>query len=225
MDAVFILKDKPTKFNDVELRYSLRSLKYFEHDQLWIVTGNKRDWVDAKWIRQEDTPNRWENGRLKVNAACKCSEVSDPFLMLHDDILFTQPIQKIPHHYDGTIEERIRGNNTYAKMLKANLRDSKDGLNYAVHMPLVVHKGEWLEHTKKGALSRNLYCSWSDHPKKEREDVKLRTKKEHKRAAQIMKENPFVSLSDYSLMFLDRNEEAKALFEEKYGEPCGYELD
>lgn len=191
MDVVYILKDKPSPSGDIELRYSIRSLRHFPVKDLWIVTGNKRDWLDCNWVKQSDGINRWENGRIKVSAACN-APVSDPFLLMHDDMFFTKDTEVIPHHYDGEI--KVGGTHVYARYQQESKKYSRDGLNYSIHTPLVVYKDVWLSKTRQGASSRNIYCSWSDHPKKQIKDVKLRTKKDHKNFSP----DRFFSLSDYS---------------------------
>jgi len=125
-----------SKWNNNELKYSLRSANYSE---LWLV-GEKPEWINCNHIPHQDggapTLNIWN----KVRKACLNPEVSDPFLFANDDYFYLRPIPEDYPYYYGD----LRGNNTYKKIAHytmAILR--KAGMTdyfYDVHRPMIIHK-------------------------------------------------------------------------------------
>lgn len=176
----------------------MKSIEMYYPTEVYIISNFKIDGTNHIQYKDQ-TRNRYENVRRKVLKACDV--LKEPFILMNDDIYFTQE-PDFPDWYDGTIKERIGGNNKYVQLLQKTLDHSKDGLNYSVHSPVVIHPDLFTDVTIEGLPFRNIYCSYSDREKREIKDPKLRTRQDHYRVEKIAKENPFFSTSDFSLKLI-----------------------
>lgn len=185
-DAVIPIRDTPSVFNDLELKYCLRSIDKHTDCDVWCI-GEPRDWLSVNWIEETDEKlnydSRHENVRQKILAACNNPHVSDPFILFNDDFFLLRPIQDIPHYYDGTIEYRLQSSaGGYRDRMDESRKHSKDGLNYELHCPVVIDKELFKNVTTPGSLYRNIYCSHSDRDKKPMGDVKMYSLEDHQRS-------------------------------------------
>lgn len=104
-----------------ELRYSLRSLKFFPHRNVYIAGAPPPVWSQGlKHIPVEqatlegrgEAGNRWwenrkTNMRRNLLALLDSDDVSDTFLYMNDDYMLTRPPGVLPHL--GTFVETHRG--------------------------------------------------------------------------------------------------------------------
>ena len=196
MKIVIPFKDKPSPY--AELKYCLRSIEKYYPTDVFIVSKLKVKGTNH--IHYEDkTLNRYENVRQKVLKACDV--LKEPFILMNDDIYFLQEPQ-FPDWYDGTIEERIGGNNSYMQMMRKTMSLSQDGLNYCVHGPMVIEPDLFKSVTVEGLPFRNIYGSYSNREKREIKDPKMRTKKDHSKPEKFIQGKPFFSTSDFSLKLI-----------------------
>ena len=203
IDVVIPLRDRPSIYNDMELKYCLRAIdKYFPVRDVWII-GTPRDWLSVNWIEQADLQTnydaRHEAVRQKLIKACENPYISDPFALFNDDFILTKPIKELHDYYDGTIDDRLKsaGGGYRDKMLRSK-ELSKDGLNYETHVPCMIDKKNF-KHTVKGALYRNIAVSYSKREKVPIKDPKLYTKKDHQNFRELCRQNWCVSLAEISL--------------------------
>lgn len=90
-----------------ELRYSLRSLRNFPHNQVWIV-GHKPPWVtNTRYIPGNRQRHRRANLWHNILAACQHPDVSDEVVIFNDDFFITQPIDHAPILSRGTLDDHI----------------------------------------------------------------------------------------------------------------------
>lgn len=88
-----------------ELRYSLRSLKFFPHGEVWIAGAPPPDWAkNVNHIPTEQTAlegvdrfvYRKLNQRSNLLALCDHPDVADEFVFMNDDFMLTRPLSTMP---------------------------------------------------------------------------------------------------------------------------------
>ncbi len=196
MKIVIPYKDIPSAYP--EIKYCLRSIEKYHPTEVYLVSKLKIRGTNHIYY-EDKTLNRYENVRQKVLKACEV--LNEPFILMNDDMYFLEE-PDFPDWYDGTIEDRIGGNNTYMKMMRKTLELSKDGLNYSVHMPMVINPVIFNKVTVEGLPFRNIYGSYSDREKREIKDPKMRTKKDHAHPEKFIKGLPLFSTSEFSLKLI-----------------------
>lgn len=209
LDVVIPIRDRPSYYNDIELKYCLRSIdKYFPCRDVWCV-GIPREGYSVNWIyKTDDSKSRFDSARQKILAACENPYVSDPFVLWNDDFFLLKEITELHEYYDGTLQERIKSaGGDYLQMLRKTEKHS-DGKNYAVHAPLVIRKDLFKEVAKKGISYRNAYCSASDGVKVPMKDPKIYNKAHHKLFRRFIKGKWMFSTSDHSFAFIYRHMES-----------------
>ncbi len=81
--------------DNIELRYSLRSLSNTRHGRV-ILVGHKPDWVQGvTHLPYEDLPggqNRLANTAIKEMLAC-CESQAQDVVIMHDDVYITRPTE------------------------------------------------------------------------------------------------------------------------------------
>lgn len=185
MDIVYILKNGGT-FE--ELRYSLRSLENFPHDNVWFYGGSPEGLIpDRQAAFQQDGMNKWEKVRNSLFKVCQNEEVSKEFWLFNDDFFCMRPCEGIPPYYDGTLYERIvevedrnRAFSPYSRELRRTARIlQENGLgvkNYAVHMPMLIDREkalEVLEKFEECPMFRSLYGNYWNVGGRNHKDVKI----------------------------------------------------
>ena len=212
MDVVIPLRDKPSVYNDEELRYCLRSIdKYMDVRDVWVV-GQPRDWLSVNWIPLSDqVKSRYSSAHRKIRAACDNPFVSDPFVLFNDDFFLLKPTEEFPDYYDGTLQQRINSSGgDYLNMLKKSQRFS-DGKNYATHTPALIKK-EIFKTIPEGISYRIAYGSRSGNEKKPIKDPKIYNQKDHFDFREWVKGKAMFSTSDFSFHYILR--EMKQLYPE-----------
>lgn len=185
MDIVYILKNGGT-FE--ELRYSLRSLDNFPHDNVWFYGGNPEGLIpDRQAAFQQDGKNKWEKVRNSLFKVCQNEEISKEFWLFNDDFFCMRPCEGIPPYYDGTlykrivaVEQRYRGFSPYSSELRRTVRileeNGLDVKNYAVHMPMLIDREKALvvlDRFSECPMFRSLYGNYWNVGGVEHKDVKI----------------------------------------------------
>ena len=190
VDVVYVVRDVPEN-EGFELRYSLRSLEAFGRGirSVWIVGGCpvwcKPDYV----VRIPDLlPNPHACTAAKVLTACFQPELSETFVVFCDDIYLTQPVDltKLPLFYWGNLDRAIlRHAGQYKQALAATqlllLKHRYPTLNFELHVPFVVSKGDFSQTLMKfpwwqaspPLLWRSLYANALRKHGTEMKDVKI----------------------------------------------------
>ena len=206
MDVVIPLRDRPSSFGDLELRFALRSIeKYFPVRDVWCV-GIPREWLSVNWIEQPDSigsyDTRHESVRQKILRACENPFISDPFALWNDDIFLLKPIEEIPDYYDGTIQDRLKDTTSgYAERMRKTIPYS-DGRNYEVHTPVMIDKNVFKRVSKEGMLNRNPHCSLSKRKKVQIEDPKLYNHNSHLNFHEWKQGKTMFSTTDFSFHYI-----------------------
>jgi len=147
MDVVY-----PLKLNGEceELRYSLRSLKNLEHDNVFIV-GDKPDWAtDVEYLETIQLDGKYKNLCTNIEMACKTPEISDPFIIFNDDFFVMKHVGQVTPMWRETIPEsleryRRRSMIEWLAHMMRLQRDADATISYELHVPMVVHKDPMLE--------------------------------------------------------------------------------
>ena len=167
MIPILYILGKGSKFNNDELRYSLRSLeRYLPNAERVIVLGeNPRFLSDKVEYRRLDEVRGNKEYRIsqKVKYACK-RLIKGDFLFLNDDYFFTDTFTKEPkegyNFSKGNLRENT-GNYTYRKscLETANYLESlgKETYNFDVHFPIVYNSEKYLELDYAWEYSKTLY--------------------------------------------------------------------
>lgn len=167
-DVVYIVK--PGDDNE-ELRYSLRSLTNWPHDNVWIV-GHKPAWVSGvKHLPTEQLPgpeNKHPNSIRNQLAAVGCDEVSDPFWIFNDDFFVVRPFLAPSQFTRGYVSDVLTKDGptmgaTFRRSMEATERICHQlgyakPISYQAHTPLLVHKAAY-----KAAMAHNEPGVWVQH--------------------------------------------------------------
>ncbi len=134
MDIVIPYKEDIHK--GLELKYALKSIE--KH-----LTGYGKIHI----IKEGDLPGRKEYSILqKILRACNNPEVSEDFIVWHDDHFLLKPldVSEIKYWHNGTLEEMIpKAKGFYLKAIEDTINElyCLPHLNYDIHVPFLVNKG------------------------------------------------------------------------------------
>ena len=197
-------------FNE-ELRYSLRSLSNIPHNRVWII-GYCPSFVDQSKVNYWPRPNRESKYRNATNALEEITReigtaMTRPFLLMNDDFYIMQPMDRVPVHHMGPLEEVIawykskRHMGAYWRGMVATydlLRSMgyEHPLSYELHVPIPIYRKPLLEAWKAGRdidvlHIRTMYGNMAHLGGTYMEDVKVY----HRRVTEYEKW-PFLSSND-----------------------------
>ena len=151
MDVVYVNKDG----ENLELRYSLRTLRNVDHDAVWIF-GGAPIWINTdtvRHVRRRQAGSPYRSTREHILAACNTPEVSDPFMLWNDDFFAMKHVGKMPllnrGPIAGVIESYANSKTPWVKGLRhtAAMLEEKGvkSISYDLHAPLIVYKAEMRE--------------------------------------------------------------------------------
>lgn len=148
MDIVYFVKD--TKENE-ELKYSLRSLKNLQYDNVWFFGGRPNGLRPDKAVRVlQNQPTKYDNVHVMYSWVLN-SEVSDDFIMFNDDFFVMDKVAEVlPAHrgslyeYIVKVEDNNGGMTAYTRRLRRTTKALEEaGLStrcYELHIPMVFNK-------------------------------------------------------------------------------------
>ena len=199
MDLVYIVREGD---DNVDLRYSLRSIeKFVPYNKIWIV-GYKPKWVqNVEYLPiKQDCGSKWKNSIKNIEAACKCKDISEDFILMNDDFFAIKPIENLEESVNinlgnldigikkfGTIKSNWGRGFNYLKDLLEDLNISKPYYNFESHTPMIINKKKYLEvmslpkvqefmKTSKVLHKRSLYGNYAGIGQKGKvllQDVKI----------------------------------------------------
>jgi len=177
MDIVYPI-GKGSRYNNFELRMSLRSLeKHLSNmGNVWII-GEKPDWIqNMNHIHKHDintVPDR--NMMEKLKLACETPEISEDFLMVHDDhyLLADFDADTLPYYYSEDLTQYVtrRFDQGYGQRAKNSLQYLTEKklptLYFDIHYPIRYNKKKFLEviptmpwgTTKQGFIIKSVYAN------------------------------------------------------------------
>lgn len=157
IDVVYALGGG-SRWNDNELRYSLRSIvaNFRDLGRVYVV-GQKPDWLAGVVHLPADDPlprNKDGNIIRKVLLACQTPSLSDDFVRLSDDQLLLRPLafaEMRPYFLAQPSAEKCRGHssNHWQQRLRRTCEllagRNLTTFNYDAHIPLPINKHKFIE--------------------------------------------------------------------------------
>lgn len=199
MDVVYVVRDG----GNPELCYSLRSLANLPHNQVWIV-GHAEPWLrNVRVIPTRQGLGKQHQVLRNWQATLGESGISDPFVVMADDIFVVEPVDELLPWHRGSLRAHAdegRGQDRHAGLMRtADLLTTlgvDDPLSYETHTPMLVDRQGWAEAIAYCAedpylAPKSLYANIADAGGVHGFDVKV-----HDDAHPA--DGPFVSTSDRS---------------------------
>lgn len=246
-DLVYIVKEGNSN-ND--LKYSLRSVcKFCDFRKIWII-GYKPNWVkDVGYIHTIQKGNKWKNSMLNYEAACKCPDISDNFVLMNDDFFAIRQIvdwEQDTNKCLGTLGEKIKALHIkrdlsrwqkafkFADDLLSELKCTYR-YNYETHLPIIINKANFLQMLSmpavknfmktdnvlhKRSVYKNLFQDPALVPHKI-VDVKLELQKD---LNSIPLTENWVSVYDYVVDNTRRYPRLNKVLRTLFSEKCKYEV-
>lgn len=239
MDVLYIL-GTGSKWEDNELRFSLRSLERFAQnvDRVFLTGDNCPRWVDHSHITYNqcsDIGDRALNHIHKVRWTLQNTDIGDRFLLNYDDNFLMAPvdIEAYPFYFKSEeLPDRTQTGRAYRyslinarKFLEAHGKPIK---NFSVHCPCIYDKAQFLaleeawkvaEEDECGIAVRSVLLNWAEIKGEYMSDCKLKTVKSKEEASLAIAGRPVFSIHDNSI----ENGVAE-LLTEMFRKPSRYEL-
>ena len=192
MIDIFYVIGTGSKWQNNELRYSLRSLEMFGKNikDVYIV-GNKPYFINdkIKWIETYDIGYPSVNHWYKVRKFFKTTNIDKAVYMM-DDVFFTKEVDfdNYPLYQRGDLVDIPNDGDSYHKCLintKNELKDmGKNTINFEVHCPIIYERNKFLNLTdifntlrkkhKNFVGVRSLYANYYNMNGPFTKDVKIR---------------------------------------------------
>ena len=147
MDVLYYI-GSGSRHNNMELRYSLRSLEKHckDVDRVWVV-GNRPHFLrNVEYLWVEDKYKWHTNACLKTRAAIDAG-ISSTFLLMNDDFFMTADFEagKYPYYHKGDMPDI--GENEYRKVI-VNTRKYLESIgkpfkHYGVHCPMRIEADKY----------------------------------------------------------------------------------
>lgn len=156
LDVLYIL-GSGSKWNNNEIRYSLRSLKNILYRDVYIV-GESLPWFQNIHHVPADDPyeNKQKNAIRKLQIATEIPSLSDDFILFNDDFYVLEPLDEIPVFYRFTLRDMVNhfkvfkktvprgraGTWRYEEAILNTYERYPDGLDYSLHVPIIFNKNK-----------------------------------------------------------------------------------
>ena len=176
MDIVYPVKSTN---ENIELRYSLRSLQNIQHDRVFII-GDLPNFVqNVIYIPIKSVNSRYVSTTNSLKTICINKEVSDNFIWMNDDFFILKPIQpndlllnrgkmndivSYYHKIHNSLTPYDRNVENAYKELKS--MGFEEPISFELHCPIIINKYKFLticDKIKTDALhccKRSLYGNY-----------------------------------------------------------------
>lgn len=204
MDIVYIL-GTGSKWNNNEIRYSLRSLSNLPHGKVFVV-GELLPWFDNIIHIPASDPftNKQQNALHKLSITAALRNLSNDFILMNDDFFILRKQSSIKPYYRRTLEEAMEQHQAkgsrYFEAIQNTYEMYPNGLDYSLHIPFVFNKTKLrktikhLEGLDKPVLLRTVYGNMHKIGGEQMDDVKL-CQKDWRRQRELPN-LPFLSTDD-----------------------------
>jgi len=214
VDYVYICR----KGDNEELRYSIRSVvDHMPPGNIWLV-GNKPAWYVGDFIPVQDVGGKFANITNAISAAANSDQISDKFVLMHDDFFAIKPVKDITIMHNGFLLDKIKEyreldpGSRYAEILFEAYEyligmGISDPLDYDIHLPMIMNKNNLKTVVNKTNAPMSVYGNIFNVGGQRVRDVKIYPKhsKFKKRSHDIFNsDSPFVSCQDSSFSDLHR---------------------
>ena len=223
-----------SKWQNNELRYSLRSLSKISGIGDVFIVGEKPDWVrNVIHIPCKDIPFRKEYSIFcKIMAAVEDRRVSNCFLFMNDDHFCLQDmdVTEIENYASGTLEDEYNRRHGHYKAACRNtieLLQDIFPLEYPycdVHTPILYWKGFWIGisgcmPTKNEYVLKSLYAGFAGVQTVEITDLKINKPMQYREIIAKLAGRKFFSIGDYGVC-----PDMKRVMNELYPQKSKYEI-
>lgn len=151
----------------LELKYALRSIKknLIGWDEI-ILIGDRPDWYRGTSYWFDYNGEKEYRIYKRMLFACDLENVSDDFVMWHDDhyLLKLLHVNDIKYWYDHMLEEKAKLNfgNRHAARLRNTLEMFPNGKHFDIHVPIIFNKQKLKEiepQWKRELVLKSFYCN------------------------------------------------------------------
>jgi len=104
MDVVYILAKGHN--DNIEFRYSLRSLKYIKHDKVFVVGYKPTRLKNVIHIPFDDCWYKYDNVAKKQKMIMNNNDISEEFVYMNDDFYFLMP-QEVEYYKIGSLKTQM----------------------------------------------------------------------------------------------------------------------
>ena len=221
-DLVYPVRQGPVDSYN-ELRYSLRSAQVnLDLGEVWVLGSAPRWATGINHMRVPQNASKYVNVRRLIKQACLSEHVSDPFILMNDDIFFLKPqrLDALRLMHGGPLRQYLdlhgrhdayaRGGRKTVELLAQ--RGYENPLNWGLHVPLLIHKEHMLAALDLVGESvvpwhlRSIYGNLAGLQGEKHRDVKIMS------GADIGGTWPYVSTSDISFRTRQVGARIRALF-------------
>jgi len=230
-----------TRDDNLELRYSLRSLKNIKHNKVFII------WYKPKWVKNvihieyDDKNWRWQNVIDKYRIACNDSRISDDFIWMMDDVFILEKITNIPYYkmcnikdYLDYLEVRWIKGNWYYQAMEWLLEYYPEWDCFDTHTPIIYNKDKlnniiekywWLRGSKRSLYCNEYWLEWIYWNFPDYKDIWSETKIDdckcyNSETFKIIKWQKYLS-SNYKTI---KNKKIKKYMDTKFNKQSKYEI-
>lgn len=197
IDLVYIIADKESINNDLELLYSLRSVEKYVGDYNNIfITGRCPDFIDRNKVIYtpcKDIGAPMTNHWHKVRETIIQNELDGDFVLMYDDIFFVKPtnLTNYPFYQRGKLGESTTGGEHYrATLLNARdflVRKGYNTYDHELHIPCIYNADTFmaldryfmaLKDDCQSMAVRSVYGNMAFEEQPYRGDIKIRSQME-----------------------------------------------
>lgn len=172
----------------LELKYCLRSIdKYLTGYRKIIIVGDLPAGITTDYIPASDIINRKEQSIMrKIMLAAKHPDVTEDFVMWHDDHFLMRPLScsDIKYWYDEPLPNLLNRNpKGYGATIRhtiTNLEEAgRPDFNYDIHTPIIFNKQKFIDVNErlckwdKEYLIKSLYCNHTSVEGTQMKDCKI----------------------------------------------------
>lgn len=187
LDVVYFVSAYPNS----DLLYSIRSVaENLEFNKLWIYGGKRSEIKPDEYVerRNQKGATKWARVRNMYLEVCQNDNITEDFILFHDDFFVLKPTKSLEPEYLGTlienaemIEKKFDGNkSSYTKILRNADKLLKDlgypALSYELHKPFVFNREKFLKILKDYPMAncmRSIYANVYGVKGKKAKDVKI----------------------------------------------------
>lgn len=211
LPVVIPLGGDPSMHDNIELRYTLRSIEsYYGSPEIFIV-GIKPHWLkNVHHLPFKEDPVQCRNKNVMQKLLLAAETLKTDFVRWSDDILALAPVESLPYYSQGTmIEAALRCNYRTARFqLVINNTIRKVGPHspfFDIHTPIFIDHLKYSEFCAVSDWSdrnthalRSYYCNWAGYSPTPFTDLKLFYSRTVSELDELCKERLFLSLGDES---------------------------
>lgn len=190
VDVVYIVA-KGSRWNDNEIRYSLRSVeKFLKNYRKVFIIGHKPDFLNENVIHipfKDLYTNKSRNIMAKIHRAASDARITGNFILFNDDYFLLQETDAptYPNYYNVDLKKvSERQYNAYKHYVDATVKvlqsHEKPILNFDLHKPIVYNKVKFRKmvafynwNVPHGYIVKSMYCNHYGFPAVQSDDHKL----------------------------------------------------